>query len=182
MLIAMPALTDATFSSSVIVMCAHSADGAMGIIINKTLPGMSFLDLADQLKMDSLAEEQAQRLSQVPVHLGGPVEQQRGFVLHTSDYEGVHTLRVTDNLAVTSTLDILQSLAQGQGPQHYLLALGYSGWSPGQLENEIVHNGWLHCDLDSELIFSGDHAAKHARAMGLIGIDPANLSAMSGHA
>jgi putative transcriptional regulator len=182
LLIAMPSLTDGMFSGSVIVMCAHSAEGAMGLIINKSVPGMSFLDLADQINMGEVSQARAEALSQLPVLMGGPVDQQRGFVLHSPDYQGAHTLKVNDALAVTSTLDILQSLALGQGPGRYLLALGYSGWSPGQLESEILRNGWLHSDIDIDLIFSGDHAAMYARALHILGVDPANLSTMAGHA
>jgi putative transcriptional regulator len=181
LLIAMPSLTEPTFAQSVIVMCAHSSEGAMGLIINKPMVGMSFLDLADQLETSSLAAESVEALSQVPILMGGPVDQQRGFVVHSGDYEGEHTLRVHDGLSVTSTRDILQSLAVGRGPRRYLLTLGYSGWLPGQLENEILHNGWLHCDLDLDLLFSEDHGAKHTRALASLGVNPAMLSASAGH-
>jgi putative transcriptional regulator len=182
MLIAMPSLKEPIFSTSVIVLCAHSTEGAMGIMVNKPLNGMSFMDLADEINLDQLPPERAEKLSQVPVHMGGPVEQQRGFVLHSPDYAGEHTLQITGQISVTSTLDIMQHLSTGKGPKRFLLALGYSGWSPGQLENEILCNGWLHCDFDKDLVFSGDFAAKHIRAMGTIGIDPAKLSAAAGHA
>jgi putative transcriptional regulator len=182
MLIAMPSLKEPVFSNSVIVLCAHSTEGAMGLIVNKPLSGMSFMDLADEIDIDQLPPERAEKLSQVPVHMGGPVEQQRGFVLHSPDYAGEHTLQITGQLSVTSTLDIMQHLSTGKGPKRFLLALGYSGWSPGQLENEILCNGWLHCDFDKDLVFSGDFAAKHIRAMGTIGIDPSKLSAAAGHA
>ncbi len=182
LLIAMPSLSEPVFSASVIVLCAHSAEGAMGVIVNKPLAGMSFLDLADQIDLSKLPQERAEKLSQVPVYMGGPVEQQRGFVLHSPDYTGEHTLQINSQVSVTSTLDILQHLADGKGPKRFLLALGYSGWSPGQLENEILHNGWLHCDFGKELVFSNDFAAKHTRAMETLGIDPSKLSAAAGHA
>jgi putative transcriptional regulator len=182
LLIAMPSLAESTFSASVIVICAHSTDGAMGIIVNKPLAGMSFLDLAGQFDLSGLAADQAERLSQTPVHMGGPVDQQRGFVVHGPDFEGEHTLQITADVSITSTLDILEKLAEGKGPAQFLLALGYSGWSPGQLENEILHNGWLHCEFDPELVFSGAFDSIHARAMETIGVDPTKLSSTAGHA
>lgn len=181
LLIAMPSLAEPVFSSSVIVLCAHSSEGAMGLIVNKPLSGMSFLDLADQVDMSKLSAEKAEMLSQTPVYMGGPVDQQRGFVLHSPDFEGEHTLQINGEICVTSTLDILQHLAEGNGPRQFLLTLGYSGWSPGQLENEILHNGWLHGDFDQDLVFSKDFAGKHARAMQTIGVDPSKLSAAAGH-
>lgn len=182
LLIAMPSLAEPVFAGSVITLCAHSEEGAMGLIVNKPLAGMSFLDLADQIDLTRLPPERAEKLSQVPVFMGGPVEQQRGFVLHSPDFKGEHTLAINPQIAVTSTLDILQHLADGTGPSRFLLALGYSGWSPGQLENEILHNGWLHCDYGQDLVFSAESSGKHARALETIGVDPSMLSAAAGHA
>jgi putative transcriptional regulator len=182
LLIAMPALSEPTFAASVIYLCAHSDQGAMGFIINKPLQGTTFLDLADQINLAKAKEETVQDLALRPVLMGGPVEQQRGFVLHSSDYENANSLKVTRHVAVTSTLDILQDLAMGQGPQRFALALGYSGWSPGQLENEIKHNGWLHADANSDFIFHSDLSGMHGRALKYIGVDPAFLSSEAGHA
>jgi putative transcriptional regulator len=183
LLIAMPALLEPTFAQSVIFLCAHSRDGAMGLIINKPMPGMSFMELADRLDLSKTSSRVAERLMQMPVLTGGPVEQQRGFVLHGAEYEGGDgSLKVNDHFTLTATTDILTDMARGHGPKRCLLALGYAGWSPGQLENEIQHNGWLHGDATPELVFSENHEAKYRMAMKLLGIDPRMLSASSGHA
>jgi putative transcriptional regulator len=182
LLIAMPTLTESTFASSVIYMCAHSDQGAMGFIINKALSGMNFLDLADQVELIKASEDTLQALAGKPVLMGGPVDQQRGFVLHSTDYESANSLKVTRHIAVTSTLDVLQDLAFGRGPNLFSLALGYSSWSPGQLENEIKHNGWLHADTNSDFVFHSDLETMHERGLRSIGIDPAFLSAEAGHA
>lgn len=182
LLIAMPGLVETTFAHSVIFLCAHSAEGAMGLIINKPIAEMSFMELADRLDLSQVPEPVLESLHAVPVHLGGPVEQQRGFVLHSTEYEGGDgSITVNPTFALTATLDILQDIALGRGPTQKLLALGYAGWAPGQLENEIKHNGWLHCDADPALVFSADHAAKHHNAMARIGIDPRMLSSTAGH-
>ena len=119
----------------------------------------------------------------MPVHLGGPVEQQRGFVLHSSEYKvGEGSIKVNRDFSLTATVDVLQDMALGKGPRRSLLALGYSGWSPGQLENEIKHNGWLHCDATHDLVFSADTSNTYQRAMSSLGIDPAMLSTSAGHA
>ena len=147
LLIAMPGMSDPRFDRSVIYMCAHSEQGAMGIIINKTTPMMSFGELLSQLDLTGDEPlEPPDALMQMPVLFGGPVEQGRGFVLHTSDYfTADSSLPVAENIALTATVDILRAMARGEGPEHAVLALGYSGWAPGQLENEIQHNGWLTC-------------------------------------
>lgn len=183
LLIAMPALLEPTFAQSVIFLCAHSPDGAMGLIINKPMPGMSFMELADRLDLSKTSSRVAERLMQMPVLTGGPVEQQRGFVLHGTEYEGGDgSLSVNDHFTLTATTDILTDMARGHGPARCLLALGYAGWSPGQLENEILHNGWLHGDATPELVFSQSHDTKYHMAMKLLGIDPRMLSANAGHA
>ena len=183
LLIAMPSMLEPTFEHSVIFLCAHSQDGAMGLIVNKPMPGMSFMELADRLDLSKTSSRIAERLMQMPVLTGGPVEQQRGFVLHSTEYEGGDgSLKVNDLFALTATTDILTDMARGHGPSRCLLALGYAGWSPGQLENEILHKGWLHGDATPELVFSESHDAKYHTAMKLIGIDPRMLSANAGHA
>ena len=184
LLIAMPGMSDPRFERSVIYMCAHSEQGAMGIIINKTTPMMSFGDLLSQLDItagDNM--EPPPELMEMPVLFGGPVEQGRGFVLHTSDYfTADSSLPVAENIALTATVDILRAMARGEGPERAVLALGYAGWAPGQLENEIQHNGWLTCQADEELIFGLDFDARYLAALRKLKIDPAMLSSDSGHA
>jgi putative transcriptional regulator len=166
LLIAMPSMEDTTFSRSVVFICAHSPEGAMGLIINKPMPGLNFMELADRLDFSGTTDDVMQSLEQMPILMGGPVEQHRGFVLHTSDYgDESSSLDVPPDFKLTATTDILQDMAVGKGPLQRILALGYSGWSPGQLENEILHNGWLHCDADADLVFSPEWPGKHARAM-----------------
>ncbi|MCA3554885.1 YqgE/AlgH family protein [Aestuariivirga sp.] len=184
LLIAMPGIGDPRFDRSVIYMCAHSEQGAMGIIINKITPMMCFGDLLSQLDM---AGEDAPappgELMQMPVLFGGPVEQGRGFVLHTSDYfTADSSLPVTENIALTATVDILRAMARGEGPQRAVLALGYSGWAPGQLENEIQHNGWLTCPADEDIVFGIGFDERYTAALRKLKIDPAMLSRDSGHA
>ena len=185
LLIAMPSMSDPRFERSVIYMCAHSEQGAMGIIINKTTPMISFGDLLSQLDITGGEEaiEPPPELSAMPVLFGGPVEQGRGFVLHTSDYfTADSSLPVAENIALTATIDILRAMAKGEGPERAMLALGYSGWAPGQLENEIQHNGWLTCPADEELLFGLDYAERYAAALKKLKIDPGMLSSDAGHA
>jgi putative transcriptional regulator len=183
LLIAMPCMTEATFAGSVIFLCAHSPEGAMGLIINKPMAGASFMELAERLDLSKTSDSIAQRLSETPILMGGPVEQHRGFVLHSADYSGGDTsLDVTEEFKLTATVDVLQDMAEGKGPLQSLIALGYAGWSPGQLENEILHNGWLHWDADADAIFSPDWPNKHTRVLNRMGIDPRMLSSDAGHA
>ena len=185
LLIAMPSMSDPRFERSVIYMCAHSEQGAMGIIINKTTPMISFDDLLAQLDItgSEAAIEPPPELSGMPVLFGGPVEQGRGFVLHTIDYfTADSSLPVAGNIALTATIDILRAMAKGEGPERAALALGYSGWAPGQLENEIQHNGWLTCAADEELLFGLDYAERYAAALKKLKIDPGMLSSDAGHA
>lgn len=182
LLVAMPGLIEPTFHQSVIFMCAHSNEGAMGLIINKPIAGMSFFELADRLDLSGLTDTAREALHTKAVHMGGPVEQQRGFVLHETSYgESDGSLTVNDRYMLTATLDVLQDMARGKGPRQTLLALGYSSWAPGQLENEILHNGWLHCDDDPAIVFGEDNAAKYQLAMQRLGIDPRMLSTDAGH-
>jgi putative transcriptional regulator len=185
MLIAMPGMSDPRFDRSVVFMCAHSDNGAMGIIVNKRAPMISFSELLDRL--DILPQESRIKLpddvQSMLVQFGGPVEPGRGFVLHTSDYFSADTsLPIDERVALTATLDILRAIAGGQGPRRSLLALGYAGWAPGQLEDEIQRNGWLSCSADEDLLFSHDLDSKYLNALHKIGVDPAMLSAESGHA
>jgi len=185
LLVAMPAMGDPRFAKSVIYMCAHSADGAMGIIINQRAPNISFTELLEQL--DIVPPQDRIRLpvglGGMAVHLGGPVETGRGFVLHSADYfKAESTLPIDESVCLTATIDILRDIAKGSGPDKALLALGYAGWAPGQLESEIHANGWLHCNADPDLIFDPEVDRKYNRALGRIGIDPMRLVNDSGHA
>ena len=178
LLIAMPSMGDPRFERAVIYMCAHSAEGAMGLIVNKPAPDLKFSDLLEQLKMK--APESSR---QIRVHFGGPVEHARGFVLHSRDYESRDsTLHVNDEFGMTATLDILQDISDGGGPANSLLALGYAGWGPGQLEGEIQANGWLTCDATPDIVFAETDAQKWAAALASIGISPKFLSATGGTA
>jgi putative transcriptional regulator len=184
MLIAMPSMGDERFSRSVIYVCAHSTEGAMGIVVNQPAANISFPDLLVQLDVIPAADLiQLPSGAGVAVLKGGPVDTQRGFVLHSSDfYIENATLLIDDKICLTATVDILKAIAKGTGPKHAVLALGYAGWRPGQLEAEIQDNGWLHCDADSDLIFGGDVEEKYNRALRKIGIDVGMLSNEAGHA
>lgn len=185
LLVAMPAMADPRFARAVIYLCAHSSDGAMGIIINQHAPHISFRELLEQLNIASGEESirMPANLTSMAVHVGGPVETGRGFVLHSADYYADEsTLPIDEEVCLTATIDILRAMVRGSGPDQALLALGYAGWAPGQLENEIHANGWLHCPADAELIFDRDIEAKYHRALTRIGIDPSRLVNDSGHA
>ncbi|MDJ0826375.1 MAG: YqgE/AlgH family protein [Rhodobacter sp.] len=178
LLIAMPGMGDPRFEKSVIFMCAHSADGSMGLIVNKPAPGLKMDDLLEQLDIPKGDGSRGVR-----VHFGGPVEHGRGFVLHSGDYETDDaTLKVDARFGMTATLDILQDMAKGGGPMNRILALGYSGWGPGQLEEEIHRNGWLTCDASPEIVFDPDNDGKWIAALKSLGIDPLLLSAEAGRA
>lgn len=178
LLIAMPGMGDPRFDRSVVYLCAHSDDGAMGLIVNKPAPDISFGQLLEQLGITQKDDANAIR-----VHFGGPVEVSRGFVLHSTDYGGPGaTLRVDDQFGMTATLDILEAIASGRGPESSLLALGYAGWGPGQLESEILQNGWLTCDATPGIVFSERNDAKWTEALKSLGVDPLTLSAAAGRA
>ena len=149
----------------------------MGLVLNRPMEGLSFDDLLKQLDLEPVPAQRSIRL-----HQGGPQEGGRGFVLHTNDWSSDGSLQVGGDLALTASVDILKAIAKGDGPKHAILALGYAGWAPGQLEEEIQHNGWLHCDADAELIFGDDVDEKYQRALQKIGIDPGMLSNEAGHA
>ena len=185
MLIAMPTMGDERFARSVIYMCAHSSEGAMGIIVNQPAAHISFSDLLVQLDVIPAADiiQLPTRAGGVKVLKGGPVDTQRGFVLHSADFFVENsTLPIDEGICLTATLDILKAIARGDGPQSAVLALGYAGWAPGQLEKEIHQNGWLHCPADPELIFGQDIEGKYAKALQKIGIDLGMLSSEAGHA
>src|SRR6202162_3530834 len=183
MLIAMPSMRDERFSRSLIYVCAHSAEGAMGIIVNQLAANVNFPDLLVQLEVIPAADliQLPQRAGAVKVLKGGPVETGRGFVLHTADFFIENsTLPIDEGICLTATLDILKAIARGKGPESAVLALGYAGWAPGQLESEIQENGWLHCPADPELIFGSDIDGKYGRALRKIGIEPGKLSSEAG--
>jgi putative transcriptional regulator len=185
MLIAMPAMLDDRFSRSLIYVCAHSSEGAMGIVVNHPAPNVNFSDLLVKLDVIPAADviQLPSRAGVVKVMRGGPVETERGFVLHSADFFIENsTLPIDDGICLTATLDILKAIARGDGPASAILALGYAGWAPGQLESEIQGNGWLHCAPDSELIFGTDIGGKYDKALKKIGIDLGMLSSEAGHA
>ncbi|MFG1465540.1 YqgE/AlgH family protein [Xanthobacter sp. DSM 24535] len=185
MLIAMPSMQDERFSRTLIYVCAHSNEGAMGIIVNQAAAHINFTDLLVQL---DVVPEDARillppRAGAVKVLRGGPVETGRGFVLHSSDYFIENsTLPIDGGICLTATLDILKAIAGGTGPHSAVLALGYAGWAPGQLETEIQANGWLHCPADPDLIFGERVETKYDLALRKLGIDPGMLSSEAGHA
>ena len=177
LLVAMPGMQDPRFVKTVIFMCAHSSDGAMGLVVNRVIDSLTFPDLLEQLNIDSEHVDE-----RIRVHFGGPVESSRGFVLHSPDYVREATLVVDERVALTATVDILKAIAAGGGPERSLLALGYSGWGPGQLDSEIKANGWLHVDADDDLVFGKDMESKWEQAIAKLGIDPRMLSDSAGHA
>ncbi|WP_424930382.1 YqgE/AlgH family protein [Amaricoccus tamworthensis] len=178
LLIAMPGMGDPRFEKSVVFVCSHSDQGAMGLIVNKPAPDLRFDTLLEQLDITSTID-----LRNTPVHFGGPVEHGRGFVLHTPDYavDG-GSIQVNTGFSMTATLDILRDMAVGRGPDLSLLALGYSGWGPGQLESEIRQNAWLTASADQELVFGGNSAGKWDAALRSLDIDPRLLSGGGGSA
>jgi putative transcriptional regulator len=185
MLIAMPTMGDDRFARTLVYICAHSSEGAMGIIVNQPAPHISFADLL--VKLDVIPASDLIKLPSsaggVKVLKGGPVETERGFVLHSSDFFIENsTLTIDDDICLTATLDILKAIAVGRGPANAVLALGYAGWAPGQLENEIHQNGWLHCAADADLVFGRDNETKYVKALKKIGIDLGMLSSEAGHA
>jgi putative transcriptional regulator len=185
MLIAMPAMGDERFARSLIYVCAHSAEGAMGIVVNHPAPNISFSDLLVKLDVIPAADriQLPGKAGGVKVMRGGPVETERGFVLHSADFFIENsTLPIAEGVCLTATIDILKAIARGDGPASAILALGYAGWAPGQLETEIQGNGWLHCAADPELIFGPDIGSKYDKALKKIGIDLGMLSSEAGHA
>lgn len=183
LLIAMPGMGDPRFQRSVILICAHSDDGAMGLIVNKPTADLSFAGLLEQLGLASNADGTAGKSRDIRVHFGGPVERGRGFVLHSADWEGGEaSMTIPGDLRITATLDVLEVLAGGGGPLRALLALGYSGWGPGQLEAEIGRNDWLVADAPADLVFSPEDPAKWAAALRTLGVDPLTLSPSAGRA
>ena len=180
LLVAMPQMQDPRFARSVVYLCAHSEEaGAMGLVINKTIDALTIEELYAHLKIEP-ARQGANRPR--PVHFGGPVDPGRGFVLHSADYREDGTLGLGDEFAMTATLDILRAMGKGEGPRQSLLALGYAGWAPGQLDAEIQANGWLSVDADAEIVFEEADDSKWQRALAKLGVSPSMLSTDAGHA
>lgn len=177
LLVAMPELTDPRFAQSVIYLCAHTPEGAMGLVVNHPIEQPSFEELLRQLDISP-----APPARRIDLCAGGPVENGRGFVLHTTDWTADDSLVVDERIALTASLDVLKSIAGGHGPEHGLLALGYAGWGPGQLDQEIQENAWLPLPAPVELVFDAGHATKWRRALATLHIDPVNLSGTAGHA
>ncbi len=178
LLIAMPGMGDPRFARSVVFLCAHSAEGAMGVIVNKPLDHVTFAEMLEQVGVA------APMPPEVAVCYGGPVQPERGFVIHSASYRGKaqDTLRVDDRFSMTATVEVLEDMGRGLGPAQALMAIGYAGWGPEQLEDEIGQNGWLTCDASPELVFSPDMSAKWEAAMASLGINPLMLSEQAGHA
>ncbi|MGI9390945.1 MAG: YqgE/AlgH family protein [Boseongicola sp.] len=178
LLIAMPGMGDPRFEKSVIFICAHSEDGALGLIVNKPTPELKFGPLLGQLSIDISPPQR-----DIRIHFGGPVENGRGFVLHSADYlSDSATLQVNSDFGMTATLDVLEEIAKGDGPDQALLALGYSGWGPGQLDDEMLQNGWLTCDASRDIVFDSDDEGKWAAALATLGVDALTLSSTAGRA
>ncbi len=187
LLVAMPSMEDPRFSRAVIYLCAHSGEGAMGLIINQRVPNLKFRDLLAQLNVAGAGEQidltRSDGNLELDVHMGGPVEAGRGFVLHSADYfVADSTLPIDQSICLTATVEILQAIAAGRGPKQALLALGYAGWAPGQLELEIQANGWLICPAEPELVFDRDLEGKYERSLKKLGIDPSFLVSHAGRA
>ncbi len=177
LLIAMPQMNDPRFERTVIYICAHTADGAMGLVVNREIQALTFPDLLKQLSIDAEAVD-----DKIQILFGGPVETGRGFVLHSSDYVQNTTMLVDKRVGLTATMEVLKDIARGNGPRLNILALGYAGWGPGQLDAEIHANGWLSVPADDGLVFDQDLGNKWERALAKIGIDFSMLSGEAGHA
>jgi len=176
-LVAMPAMADPRFERSVIYLCAHSADGAMGLIVNKPMKDIKLPEILGQLGIETKSG-----CDKIQIHRGGPVETARGFVLHSADYDRDGTLKVDSDICLSATTDILRAIASGDGPRQSLMALGYSGWGRGQLDEEIKQNAWLNVPGDEALLFSEDFELKWERVLAKIGVSPHLLSGEAGHA
>lgn len=176
-LIAMPGMSDTRFQRSVVYVCAHNEEGAMGLVVNKLIDSLTFDELLQQLGIENPKPGQ-----KIDVHFGGPVESGRGFVLHSAEYQQDSTLQVDEHIAMTATLDILRDIAAGEGPKQHLFALGYAGWGPGQLDSELQANGWLTADANETLVFSAELSDKWDAAIKALGIDPSFLVIDAGHA
>lgn len=177
LLVAMPSMADPRFERSVIYVCVHNEDGAMGLVINKLMESLTFNELLEQLEIAPARTE-----DEIRIHFGGPVETGRGFVLHSQEYQQDGTVIMEEGVGLTATVDILRDIADGKGPRDHLLALGYAGWGPGQLDGEIQENAWLNVPPDEQLVFGGSLESKWERSLAKIGVDLSLLSGEAGHA
>ena len=177
LVVAMPQMQDPRFARTVIYMCAHTPEGAMGLVLNRLIHSITFPDLLEQLGIEPAISGE-----EIRVHFGGPVESGRGFVLHTAEYQREGTLPINSGIALTATVDILRDIARGAGPRQTLLALGYAGWGPGQLDAEIQANGWLQVPADEQLVFGRDLDSKWELALAKLGVEQGRLSGDAGHA
>lgn len=178
LLIAMPVMGDDRFAKSVVYICAHSNAGTMGLIVNKPSPDIRFSNLLEQLEIETGPE-----IRKIRIHVGGPVEKARGFILHSTDYKSEEgTIEVDDRISMTATMDVIEEIAHGTGPSQAMMALGYAGWGPGQLESEIARNGWLICDADEDIVFGRANDHKWTAALKGLGVDPLLLSETAGRA
>ncbi len=177
LLIAMPQLQDTRFERSVIYLCVHNEDGAMGLVVNRLSEDLTFPELLEQVGVELKPETVS-----MPIHIGGPVETGMGFVLHTNDYKQANTIKVNDFISLTHTVEILKDIANGQGPRQAMLALGYAGWGAGQLDDEFQENSWLSVPADEALIFEGSQQDKWQRSIAKLGVDVSLLSGEAGHA
>jgi len=178
LLVAMPGMLDSRFSRTVIYLCSHTAEGAMGLVINKPYPGLTFPNLLKQLNIETTVD------TNIVVRLGGPVDKGRGFVLHSTDYMQQGSVAIDEKVGIglTATLDVLRAIATDQGPSRCLFALGYAGWAAGQLDTELQDNGWLTVPADFDLIFDPDLDSLWERSLGLLGVRAAQLASVVGHA
>ncbi len=177
LIVAMPQMQDPRFEHAVIFVCGHDANGAMGLVVNKLADTLMLKDILHQLSVHIPSFKR-----DVQVHLGGPVEMGRGFVLHSTDYVQDSTIRISEHYALTATVEILRDIALDKGPKQCVMALGYTSWSPGQLEEEIQANSWLELDPQNNLIFCDDVSTGWKKAIASLGIDPGMLSGDAGHA
>jgi len=176
LLLAMPGMPDPRFDGAVIALCIHDADGALGIGIGNVLDKVTLFDLLDDLEIDRGSAPD------VEVHHGGPVEPQRGFVLHSTDWQGEGTLMTGDSWALTGSRDVLRAIAEGTGPGHWLVALGYAGWGPGQLDGEMREHGWHAAQGHAPIVFNTPYDARWAASWKAEGIDLSHLAGQTGRA
>ncbi len=181
LLLSMPTINDPRFFKSVIFVCTHDENGAMGLMINSAVPGLNFKELLKQLNIES-DPAMADELAKIQVMSGGPVEQARGFILHGTDFSQKDTIKISNDIGVTGTIDAMKDIAHGKGPQDMVFVLGYAGWTKNQLEEEIQSNAWLMIDADQNLIFDTPAEDKWDAAIAILGIDPNMLSGTAGHA
>lgn len=172
-LVAMPQLKDPHFSSSLVYLCEHTPEGAMGIVVNRPT-SLRVSEMIDQFGLPEPTPDPW-------VYAGGPVQVERGFVLHDGEGSWQSTLGIADEIRVTTSRDVLEAISAGEGPEHYLIALGYAGWSEGQLEEELASNAWISCPADFATLFQTSDEQKVPRALGTIGIDPRQLTSSVGH-